>query len=72
MRNRDAFGEFVYNGIDRIDSKIGYLPNNVTPCCKWCNKAKSNTPHDEWVAYLDRLVRHRGGGVRDQDGNIVE
>ena len=25
------------NGIDRIDSSIGYEPTNVVPCCRICN-----------------------------------
>ena len=32
----------AYSGIDRIDSSKGYEPNNVVPCCKICNFAKSN------------------------------
>ena len=33
-------GEFIYNGIDRVDSSIGYIEENCVSCCATCNKAK--------------------------------
>ena len=30
------------NGIDRYDNKIGYLTENIRPCCKICNYMKSS------------------------------
>lgn len=32
---------YRYNGIDRVDNKIGYTIENVVPCCKTCNNSKS-------------------------------
>ena len=32
----------VHNGIDRVDSKRGYIIGNVVPCCTTCNMAKKN------------------------------
>src|SRR5208282_2079600 len=36
----DANGSFTYNGIDRMNNQIGYIEENVVPCCKVCNWAK--------------------------------
>jgi hypothetical protein len=33
-------GSFIYNGIDRVDSSMGYTESNVVSCCKTCNRAK--------------------------------
>ncbi len=33
---------FFANGIDRVDSDIGYIPSNCVPCCEFCNRAKRN------------------------------
>lgn len=33
---------YLYNGIDRMDNKIGYELNNVVPCCVLCNYAKGS------------------------------
>lgn len=38
----------VCNGIDRIDSKKGYTKDNVVPCCKHCNSAKSDKTIEEF------------------------
>jgi hypothetical protein len=29
-------------GLDRIDNSKGYTLENVLPCCRWCNTARSN------------------------------
>jgi len=45
-------GKFIYNGIDRMDSTIGYIENNVVSCCFDCNVAKRVRPVDtfaEWI-----------------------
>lgn len=49
---------FVYNGIDRVDSSKGYTPENCVPCCKLCNRAKSNLPKDQFVDWIKRTYTH--------------
>lgn len=43
---------YVYTGVDRIDSKVGYVYSNVQPCCKWCNMAKSNRTEEEFLSWI--------------------
>lgn len=47
------------NGIDRVDSSIGYTIQNSVPCCKICNYAKHNLTLEEFTLWLDRLVEFR-------------
>ncbi len=47
---------FIYNGIDRKDSKQGYLLTNCLPCCRICNRAKSDMTYDEFIDYLRYLT----------------
>ena len=35
-------GKIMFNGIDRVDNSIGYVPGNVVACCKQCNTFKSD------------------------------
>jgi len=55
-RGRPNSGDFVYNGIDRVDNTRGYEPGNVVPCCKTCNYSKSDMPYDEFLAWIVRLA----------------
>jgi len=47
--------DFKYNGIDRIDSKKEYTTDNVVPCCKQCNIAKSDTSLSDFYIWAKRL-----------------
>jgi hypothetical protein len=52
VRRNDLNGEFVYNGIDRLDNSIGYTKANSVSCCWRCNRAKFNDDlkdFKEWV-----------------------
>jgi len=50
---------FVYNGIDRVDNSLGYLPSNVVSCCKWCNYAKLKMGDAEFAEWLERITDYR-------------
>lgn len=45
----------LYSGIDRLDSKVDYTKENVVPCCKICNYAKSNMTLKEFKEWAIRL-----------------
>src|SRR5579859_3794845 len=36
VKSKYRKGDFIYNGIDRVDNSRGYEPDNVVPCCKIC------------------------------------
>jgi hypothetical protein len=56
MQSKHSFGAYIYNGIDRVDSLIGYTEENCVPCCGTCNRAKSNMSADDWYRWLHRVV----------------
>lgn len=45
-------------GLDRIDSSLGYLSNNVRPCCRICNQAKSDLQENEFRDWALMLCSH--------------
>lgn len=57
---RRGNGNFIYNGIDRVNSSLGYDETNVVSCCYPCNRAKSNMTIDEFNSWIARLVAHHG------------
>lgn len=49
---------YIYNGIDRIDNKIGYEENNCVPCCGLCNQAKMDLTYEEFKKWVKRLSQY--------------
>lgn len=47
-----------YNGLDRIDSRLGYSADNVVSCCKYCNCAKNVMSKDEFLDFISRVYRY--------------
>lgn len=58
QKTRITSGGYKYNGLDRVDSKIGYLPSNVVPCCKRCNHAKNDMSETEFKEWLEKIYAH--------------
>jgi hypothetical protein len=53
-----CYGEYIYNGIDRIDSNKGYIKDNIVPCCGICNYAKSNTTQEDFLKWVKKVYSH--------------
>lgn len=58
-------GEYIYNGIDRVNNDGGYTLDNTRTCCKQCNIAKgvlTEAIFYEWVkriaARIDQGTTH--------------
>lgn len=62
---------YDHNGIDRIDSSVGYEPNNVVSCCKICNYAKRNLTKDDFINWAIRVAEH-SKAMAEQWGNLRE
>lgn len=46
------------NGIDRLDSDVGYVLENVRACCTGCNMAKGALSANVFVAQAARVAMH--------------
>lgn len=53
-------GDFIYNGLDRLDSDNGYVHGNVVPCCIRCNHAKWDLLPLDFLAHIKRIAQHQG------------
>ena len=50
------------HGLDRIDTKKGYYPDNVIPCCGICNAIKGDAlTHVEMIGVALWLKKFRAG-----------
>lgn len=53
-----AYGEYIYNGIDRIDSSIGYTVDNCVPCCGRCNQGKNDVTQFDFFDWIKKVYNH--------------
>ncbi len=59
--------DFIYNGLDRIDSAKEYIISNVVPCCPRCNIAKGDMTVQvfyEWVKRINAMAEQWGYEAR--------
>lgn len=47
----------LLNGIDRIDSDLGYVDGNVKSCCFICNRAKGNLSIIDFRKWIDNIIK---------------
>ena len=52
-----SHGAYRYNGIDRLESHLGYVAGNVAPCCGTCNQAKNKMGVSEFLDWIRRVYR---------------
>lgn len=52
-------GQYPCNGIDRIDSDLGYTMNNVTPCCTICNTMKMALSEGDFLSHIEKIHIHQ-------------
>lgn len=51
-------GNFIYNGLDRIDNTKDHHLGNLVPACFQCNTAKSNQTLQEFKDWISRAHNH--------------
>ncbi len=47
------------NGVDRIDSSLGYTINNSVPCCYRCNWMKTDLPIEQFVIHIEAIYQYQ-------------
>lgn len=73
-RGVDPSMEVRWSGLDRVDSTKGYIPGNVVPCCRECNRMKTDFPVDVFYALIERIRSHGSTveGVRALAATLFE
>jgi len=51
-------GEYIYNGIDRLNNNKGYTIKNSVPCCYTCNRAKGKLTFQEFKDWAKRFCNN--------------
>lgn len=53
--------EIIANGVDRIDSWIGYTVSNCVACCKTCNIMKNTYSQEDFLNHCRAIIKHTDG-----------
>lgn len=56
--NKRNSEELIYNGIDRINSDIGYIKGNIVSCCGRCNTAKLDYSVKEFYDWINLVYNN--------------
>ena len=60
-KSRKMNGDYIYNGLDRIDPSKGYELTNIVTCCENCNRLKSDlVSYEEFIEFIKILKLKRG------------
>lgn len=62
--------EFLYNGVDRVDNKQGYLPDNVISCCGKCNTMKHHYSYSDFVGHIELMYKQLHAPDLDKFGKF--
>jgi hypothetical protein len=54
----DIIQERGFNGIDRLDSNIGYVVDNCVSCCKVCNYMKGSLPVNVFLKRIEHILTY--------------
>ena len=73
--NIENYYKIKYQGIDRIDNNKGYIPNNVIPCCSFCNYAKHFHSQEKFLDKVSKIylnVQRLGESRTQKSGETGE
>lgn len=59
-------------GIDRINSEIGYVLGNITPCCYTCNLLKNTLNKDDFMKHLKRIYDFKVKNIITNEKSLKE
>lgn len=57
-RQKNLAGSYSWNGIDRVDNKVGYVFENCAPCCSICNMAKMAMSRKDFLEWITKVYNH--------------
>ena len=57
-KERVEQGNFIYNGLDRVDNTINHIKSNLVPCCWDCNRAKLKRTKEDFLNWICKVYNY--------------
>lgn len=51
-------GDYIYNGIDRINNNLGYIEGNCATCCGVCNIMKTTHTEQFFIEHIKKIYHN--------------
>jgi len=64
---KSAIAGVHQTGIDRFDNTLGYITENVRPCCRECNYMKNDYSYDAFIAKLKQVYERTKDESREPE-----
>jgi hypothetical protein len=58
LKDSENEGDFIYNGLDRVDSSLSHMKENCVPACKDCNLKKSDDDVFKFALWIVRIYNY--------------
>jgi hypothetical protein len=52
------YSKYLYNGIDRKNNYLGYVPENTVACCWGCNKMKGSISYEDFIKTIQDIYNN--------------
>lgn len=62
-KDESSYGEYVYNGVDRLQQEMGYFLENCVSCCWICNRMKGKMNKSEFHEHIKNIYLHSKGEI---------
>lgn len=59
FKGHPGSGDYIYNGVDRVDNGLGYVAGNVVACCWDCNRGKGSLSLEAFLANDEEIYKHQ-------------
>lgn len=56
IRKNGGNGPYMYNGVDRINNDLGYIPENCVTACRHCNISKHTLTQEYFIERAYKIV----------------
>lgn len=70
-RNRTNI-KFIHNGVDRLDSKVGYTMENCVPCCSMCNLMKNKFSLEDFINKVKQIYIYKQCSTTMPEGSTLQ
>jgi len=64
--------KFMHNGVDRLDSKVGYTIENCVPCCSMCNLMKNKFSAESFLNKIKQIYSYKQCSTTMPEGSTLQ